>query len=91
MSTVAELKYLMGTVSQRVCQKLDISQTKFDHAPGNAFGAAWETKWFRIESTSWFFCQDVFGDCEQLATNLLKLKIKAFYRLFDECCNATLP
>jgi RNA polymerase sigma-70 factor (ECF subfamily) len=55
MSTVVGLKYLDGTDSQSVCQKLDISQTNFwqiMHRAKLLLKTCLENKWFRKESIS---------------------------------------
>ncbi|MFN2439931.1 MAG: sigma-70 family RNA polymerase sigma factor [Chitinophagaceae bacterium] len=55
MSTVVELKYLEGTDSQHVCQKLDITQANFwqiMHRAKLLLKTCLENKWFKTESAS---------------------------------------
>ncbi len=55
MSTVVELKYLEGADSQRVCQKLEISQSNFwqiMHRAKLLLKTCLENKWFKKESAS---------------------------------------
>jgi len=55
MSTVVELKYLDGTDSQSVCQKLEISQANFwqiMHRAKLLLKTCLENKWFKSGSIS---------------------------------------